>query len=350
METKTLDRFWTALESLPGRAAASMQWKALLGPEHALVGDFLRPRKELASSYPCPDPKHPGTVRAVVVHGPDDYVGICPDGCDPTKLSKSDITIYEVNRTRLGKAVAAALGINFAETEVESAARTIRIGTYSPYAGFRFPVYLTIQVEDADFHEAVVGLVALNSGPFILVAATREFYDPSCEALLATRKAAFLPLSETLVIGPDGEPAAVRPTQEILADFLKAVLPDTTDDSAMSFFPTPPNATWENVRISFTDNHTVSVRVMSAHGVCNYTQMGMANHKNGNPTVQWEFLRTFSDGHGHLDWKSPTAERKNQKRRENLAKDLRRFFRIDGDPFQQEGNGWRARFAIGPDA
>jgi len=350
METKPLDRFWSALESLPGLAAVSMQWEALLGPEHALVGNFLQPRKELASSYPCPDPKHPGTLHTVVVHGPDDYVGICPDGCAPTKLSKSDITVYEVNRTRLSKAVATMLGVTFAETEVEGVPRTTRIGTYSPYAGFRFPVYLTMQVDGADFHGAVAGLVALNGDPFILVAPTREFCTPSCESLLATRKAVFLPLCETAAAGADGELAAVRPTEEILAGFHKAVLPDTTDDSAMSFFPTPPQAHWEDVRISFTDNHTVSIKVLSAQGVYHYAQMGMVNKKNGTPTVQWELLRAFSEGHGRLDWSSRRADRRNQKRRENLAKDLQEFFRIDGDPFQQEGNGWRARFAFGPDA
>ncbi len=56
--------------------------------------------------------------------------------------------------------------------------------------------------------------------------------------------------------------------------------------------------------------------------------------------------RDFADEHGILDWGSRKAGRQKQKQREILAKDLRRFFRIDGDPFVLEGNGWRARFGV----
>lgn len=74
--------------------------------------------------------------------------------------------------------------------------------------------------------------------------------------------------------------------------------------------------------------------------------MGMANRKNAKPTVQWELLETFAEAHGLLDWRNRKASRKNQKRKENLAADLQRFFRIEGDPFALEGDGWRARFAV----
>ncbi|WP_157067615.1 hypothetical protein [Desulfosarcina cetonica] len=77
----------------------------------------------------------------------------------------------------------------------------------------------------------------------------------------------------------------------------------------------------------------------------------MANKKNGDPTVQWELLRTFSDEHGVLDWSSNKADRRNQKRREILATNLRDFFRIEGDPFRltDDGKGWQALFLISPD-
>jgi hypothetical protein len=74
--------------------------------------------------------------------------------------------------------------------------------------------------------------------------------------------------------------------------------------------------------------------------------MGMANRKNAKPTVQWLLLETFAEGHGVLDWSSRKADRKNQKRRENLADNLQRFFRINDDPFVVECNGWRACFDI----
>jgi len=119
----------------------------------------------------------------------------------------------------------------------------------------------------------------------------------------------------------------------------------------MVFFPTPPDATWGDVSIQFTDGHTVSVKVKSVGGVFHYAQMGMANKKNSKPTVQWELLETFANEHGVLDWSSNKADRKNQKRREILATNLRDFFRIEGDPFRltDDGKGWQALFLISPD-
>ena len=48
--------------------------------------------------------------------------------------------------------------------------------------------------------------------------------------------------------------------------------------------------------------------------VCNYTQMGMANRKNGEPTLQWALLRAFAEERGVLDWDSrrkPTGATRN---------------------------------------
>ena len=45
------------------------------------------------------------------------------------------------------------------------------------------------------------------------------------------------------------------------------------------------------------------------------------------------------------------AHRRNQKRRELLAANLRDFFRIEGDPFRltDDGKGWQALFLSAPD-
>ena len=113
-----------------------------------------------------------------------------------------------------------------------------------------------------------------------------------------------------------------------------------------SEFPTPKGAGWEEVSIRFIDRHSVYIKAQDVTGIYHYAEMGMVNRKNAMPTVQWELLEAFAEGHGLLDWSSRRADRKNQKRKENLATDLQRFFRIDGDPFVIEGNGWRAHFAV----
>jgi hypothetical protein len=104
------------------------------------------------------------------------------------------------------------------------------------------------------------------------------------------------------------------------------------------------------VRIRLLDGHTASVVVGEARGVFNYAQMGMGNRKNAAPSVQWELLRIFAARGGVLTWQSPQADRKNQKRRELLARALKEFFRIDRDPFATCGDGWQALFQIETDS
>lgn len=77
---------------------------------------------------------------------------------------------------------------------------------------------------------------------------------------------------------------------------------------------------------------------------------GMASRRNGRPTRQWDLLRSFAAGYGSLDWSSRQADRSHQKQKELLSKRLRFVFRIDEDPFDLSGNGWRTRFALQPDA
>ncbi|MCK4415099.1 MAG: hypothetical protein KAY32_16325 [Candidatus Eisenbacteria sp.] len=118
--------------------------------------------------------------------------------------------------------------------------------------------------------------------------------------------------------------------------------------SQVAPFGTPEGATWGDVQMRFRDGHTVFVRVWSVSRVCNFTEMGMVDRRDGNPTKQWKLLEAFATERGILDWTSSQADPKNQKRRENLANNLRDFFRIEGDPFRltDDGKGWQALFRI----
>lgn len=272
-----LNEFWQTLESLPGLAAIAAEWQALLGTEYDAVRGFLQPTSREATAYRSPQPGR-YCVHKVVKHGPGDYTGVCPEGCGPISLSKSDVIVYELDTAALGRAVAQALSIEHTQSPVASLPKTARIGTYAPYAGFRFPVYLTIRTEPDDFGQAVHGLMASTDGPFILLAPTRELCIPASEELLKRQKASLLPLSEILALDRRGRfvLADGLTIDTILADFRSAVLPPVNDQSGMVFFPTPPDARWEDVTIRFRDDHTVSVNVSGVSQVCHYAKMGMA--------------------------------------------------------------------------
>lgn len=116
-------------------------------------------------------------------------------------------------------------------------------------------------------------------------------------------------------------------------------------------FPIPPDTNWEDVIIRFRDGHTVSIKVKSETRVANFTQMGMVNRRNGNPTVQWKLFNVFAKNLGVLNWSSKEADLKNQKRCEKLTHNLQTYFGIREKPFRLTDNkkGWKARFVISID-
>lgn len=351
------DRLWQAMEAIPDLCGVEAEWRRRLGEEYDAAERFLRPERRLAESYPCPSPVPCGCTHRVVHHGPDDIVGVCrcePRQCGTHPLKRSDVVLFKVDRLELGKAVAAALGARPEHADVPDVPMTWCIGIYSPYAGFPFPVYQTAQVEPDDFRQVVDALVARAEDAFILVAPTRDMFQAACTEPRRRVRAHLLPLAGDFVLDASGSVLPRRPVEEILAPFLAAVLPAAQDGSSMVFFPTPAGATWEAVQIRFRDRHTVSVRVKDAHGVFHYSQMGMADSRNGEPTRQWQLLEDFAERHGNLDWSSRRAHRSNQKRKEKLAENLRKFFRVEGDPFEVvdggagDGKLWRTRFSLDP--
>lgn len=345
--------FWQAIESVPGFAAVKSEWQLLLENDYGKAKSFFRPSGRLASSYPCPVENGCGFHHNVVSHGRDDIVVVCPCGRgeEIVPLRRSDIVIYELDRSSLDAALANVFSL-IRELDAETGLHgTTLIGVYSPFAGYRFPVYLTIQIESVDFNNILDGLLARNNAPFLLLAPTRELCTTKTEKRLADHRSAFIPLTENVGFGGERQLQLLQPIEDILTQFRGLNLPSRKEGDSMAFFPTPPDATWSDVSVKFMNSHTVSIRAKSAGGIFHYAQMGMASKKNSNPTKQWELLEAFGEGHGTLDWSSGKADRKNQKRRELLAADLRQFFRIDGDPFRlsDDGKGWRARFFISLD-
>ena len=355
MKANRTKNLWKALEAIPGCAAVMAEWWMRLGADQEPAQCFLRPNGKLASWYPCIIPQGCGCGHDVVIHAPDDIVAVChcERGCETFALKRSEIVVYELDRVVLEAALVDAFGL-FTETDSKTDLRgTTRLGVYSPYAGFRFPVFLTIRLERNEFDSVVDGLLSRIDKPFILLAPTRDLCTARTEQRLVGRQSTFVPLSEHVIIGDKGKLQLLYPLNEILSRFRATNLPSKQKQRGMVFFPTPADAVWGNVYIRFKDGHTVSIKVKSAGGVFNYTQMGMANKKNGEPTKQWKLLEAFAEGKGFLNWDSPQADRKNQKRRETLATNLLDFFHIasDGDPFcmTDDGKGWKARFHLFPE-
>lgn len=348
------EQLWRALETTPVFSGVRAAWKEIAGDGFAAIAPFLRPSSELATTYPCPEPGDDGCPRGIVIHASDDIVAVCrrsPRTCESLALKKDDIVVYTLNLPRIAAHVSALLGIKGGgPAPADGLARTLYLGAYRPLAGLSFPAFLTLQHDREDLAQIVERLAARDQRPFVLVAPTTDLVAPAVAELLRTRGAVALGLADFTAIDKTGSFVAERSAEDLLKPFRDGVVraAEAGAKDGMVFFPTPDGATWPDLEMRFKDGHTVSVKVRGAHGVFNYTQMGMASKKNGAPTLQWALLRAFADENGVLTWASKYAGRRNQKRRENLAKDLQRFFRIEGDPieFSEDEKGWRVRFKI----
>ena len=129
----------------------------------------------------------------------------------------------------------------------------------------------------------------------------------------------------------------------------QAIAPSS--NNVVAVFPTPSGAKWENLRIRFIDGHTVAVSLCGASQQLHYSQMGMANRRNAQPTKQWELLQIFARHDGILTWDKPDADRRVQKRCEKLVRNLKAFFLIDGKPIEyvKQTKGWQTAFTIESD-
>lgn len=346
--------FWPTLETVPGLSAVDAEWRTRFGDEYAAGAAFLRPNGKRAASHPCTARPGCGCAHEVVEHGPDDLVAVCRCGrrCLTFPLKRSDIALHELDRPAFAQAVAGAFNLTGEPHAENGLHQTTRLGAYSPYAGYRFPVYLTIQLEPDDFDHVVHGLVSRTDETFVLLAPTRDLCTTKTERVLAHRNSTFIPLAEELALAGGRRRVGLRrPLDDILSAFRAAHLPAPTDDGSVIIFPTPPDATWNDVAIRFIDGHTVSIHVKSKRGVFNYTQMGMASRKNGDRTEQWKLLEGFSNSRGQIDWQSRRAALNVKKQKQELSKRLQAFFRIDEDPIEwmkDSGGYYRCKFTILP--
>ena len=339
-------RLWQSLERVQGWAGVRSVWREHMGDELQFLQPLLRPMEELAMSVPWP-----GTVegRKVVVHDEDDIVAVDPETCESAPIRREDIVLWQLDADRLFAGVASALGLEGKPSSVGMGNRLWWLGDYVPVEGELFPVYMATTRDAKSLLRSAGHISALSQRPFVLVTPTRAGASEELNRVVEGRSSAWITLAESLTWqGEDvfePKPSLARSLSEFKARHVKIAV--TRSDTPR--FETPAGARWSDVKIRFTDAHTVSVTVREHAGVFDYSSMGMGVARTRKPDVQWALLYAFAKGRGSLDWRSPEASPKNQKRRERLAERLRAFFGISGDPIRIEGNGWATLFRIETD-
>lgn len=351
---RPLTALWPALEQLPGLAACLGTWRDHVGDDLDAIAGLLRPTDRRAARIPCPSPGGDGCPRRVIEHADGTVVAVCgdrPQRCDPIEVCRAELILHALDPWRLCATVASVLQLDDMFQVVGACWQTWRVGDYVPLSGARFPVYLSIPDSPERVHTVAVRLVGIADRPFLILIPARAQVDPVTSELLSRTKSRILALEDLVAVDDDGRWTGQRSAAELFREFRLGVLGENGPAVPVIRFPTPPDARWEEVAIRFINQHQVHVRVGDNAGVYEYTQMGMVNSKNDLPTKQWELLQLFAKHNGELTWDSSGADRKHAHRRLSLARQLRSFFGIEGDPFEllPRGRGWRTRFTIIPE-
>ena len=168
---------WHVLETIEGQIALPSEWRTYLGEYFASFHDaFLDPTSHRAKTFPCA--RYPGYFRTLQFHEDGSATAPChllDERCPTLNLTDADVTLWELNWSKLGLALCRALGLDtkYSEFDLDN---TSQIGSWSADA---VPVFLTIQSQTDDLRAVIDGLVARLPGRFILLCPTILAWTPA---------------------------------------------------------------------------------------------------------------------------------------------------------------------------
>ena len=219
-----LTGLWITLERFLTPATVLAEWRHVLRDEYDYAASFLRPTDELAEVFPCTHQRRCGCYHAVITHGPGDIVAACRcdrHPCRTIPLDPKDILIYSLDRRRLCHAIQGCLGFEPPTPRLESlpcARNTFLVGTFGPTCS---PVYFAHRQTEGEFLTEVVGLMTLQSEPFILLAPTHVHLSVPVQGVLQRQKCAFIDLSRFLALDGPGRFRLLKSPGPILDQFAR---------------------------------------------------------------------------------------------------------------------------------
>ena len=307
----------------------------------------------MVDRLPCPGPYGDGCPRHVVTHDDGRIVAVCGDHdgqCDRLVLASGDNLVLELDFQLLACALGQHLGLKGQLLSLHLPACVWQLGWYEPLAGERFAICLVLPASDDQVHETAIRLRECLEKPFVLVVPLRKQAALETIEYLRGGQSRIIYLEDLLGVEA-GEWSALPSAEDALNSFRHDVVGGSRFSLPEHRFPTPTGTTWENVLIRFITGHQINVRAAGQSGVFEYTQLGMVNEKDGQPTLQWALLSEVADGRGEYRWPSLQDRGKLKKRRERLGDHLQAFFGIEDDPFVNlpHGAGFKARFTISPE-
>jgi hypothetical protein len=302
---------------------------------------MLRPTLEQSFSYPCDNPKGQYCARKIIKESHLIFA-LCshtPKQCGKTPLQKEDVIIYECDYRQLSRVIANVIGVNlnFSVTEYSY---SFRIGTIT--GANNMSVYLALVNNASQLENIITGIYATINAPFMLLFPTPNLLSYAAETLFKSTGCIGVALSECIGKNRSGDFVALCPIENLLP----SSFPGNTNRNAI-----PDAAAWHDIKMQFRDGHTISISCQSTQFIANFTQLGMVNTRNGEPTKQWQLLQVLGESYGQLSWRNPAAHVRLQKQKELLSKNLRDYFGINDDPIVWDNSErcYKTKFMISPE-
>jgi hypothetical protein len=337
MKMQKLEKLWYAIEKMSALKAIRARWQEYAQHDYSILEMILRPTSDQSFSYPC-HMENEGYCLRTVIREKNKIFAVCsnfPKCCNKISLREEDIIIYECDYRKLSGFIAAALAINsnFSKTPCM---HSFRIGSLN--SNNNIPVYLTLINDTAQLQNTITTIYATISTPFILLFPTHNLVTHAVEALFKSTGCIGIVLAD--IVGRDeaGHFMPLYALEKLLPDYIVRK-------------PIPAGLDWHDITMQFRDGHTIYIMYYSVHMVVNFTQLGMVNTKNGEPTKQWGLLQVFSQCGGKLSWDNAAAHFRLQKQKELLSKKLQEFFGINDEPivWKKKERCYVTRFNILPE-
>lgn len=344
--------FFARVAGTPGMQNAKAAWRMQLGERFEDIEPLLKPAGKLAASVPCDQTESRGCSFRVIQHSATDIVGVCDSGnCEPREFVRGDIMVVRLDVAELGRKIAESFGLR--PSLVKSAIPEFQsIGDFEPVVGYRFPIYLATGFQDRHRTE-VHRIIAGRRKPPATIWFSPGTVD-SATAFSIEADGGINVLLDDIVSIKRGSVISLGAAENVFGDLEDTNVPAIEENDVCKKYHLPSGAVWEDVTVKFQSEVEVTIKCdqRPSPECFHYSDLGLANKKNRNPTLAWELFKLMASNEGELS--PPNAQdskSKGHKQKELLSKKLRSFFMLEDEPIPWATDifGWRTRFRLYPE-
>ena len=113
-------------------------------------------------------------------------------------------------------------------------------------------------------------------------------------------------------------------------------------------FPTPPEALWDKLYLTFESNDRVKIEIEDMSDEADFAELGFTDKRSGDSNLLWGLLLTLAEYRGEYDYSSYNIKQREKlkKNMQRLKKELIDIFGIREDPFVSKSGCYKTSFNI----